>query len=72
MDSDIQRDGTGVICDGESDGLDLSAHIMQDFGTETVLSAAGSSTDNSPCIVNSTKEYLDMRIASKRNLIHVK
>ena len=65
----MQRDGTGVICDGESDGLDLSAR--QDFGTETVLSAAGSSTDNSPCIVNSTKEYLDMRIASKRNLIHV-
>ena len=38
---------------------------MQECGPEAVFSAAGSSTGCSPCIVNSIKQHLDMRIESK-------
>ena len=65
VDSAMQEDDVRVICDEVTDAQDLRAPTMQECVPETVFSAAGSSTDCSPCIVNSTKQHLDMRIESK-------
>eukprot|EP00731_Ephydatia_muelleri_P035621 Em0142g3a len=62
VDSAMQEDDVRVICDEVTDAQDLRAPTMQECVPEAVFSAAASSTDCSPCIVNSTKQHLDMRI----------
>ncbi|KAL5470855.1 hypothetical protein EMCRGX_G028894 [Ephydatia muelleri] len=62
VDSAMQEDDVRVICDEVTDAQDLRAPTMQECVPEAVFSAAASSTDCSPCIVNSTKQQLDMRI----------
>ena len=54
-----------MICDEVTDAQDVRTPTMQECGPEAVFSAAGSSTDCSPCIVNHTKQRLDMRTESK-------
>eukprot|EP00731_Ephydatia_muelleri_P021409 Em0013g1136a len=68
VDSAMQEDDVRVICDEVTDAQDLRAPTMQECVPEAVFSAAASSTDCSPCIVNSTKQQLDMRIESKTAL----
>ena len=68
VDSAMQEDDVRVICDEVTDAQDLRAPTMQECVPEAVFSAAASSTDCSPCIVNSTKQHLDMRIESKTAL----
>ena len=64
----MQEDDVRVICDEVTDAQDLRAPTMQECVPEAVFSATASSTDCSPCIVNSTKQHLDMRIESKTAL----
>ena len=68
VDSAMQDGDVRVICDEVTDAQDLRAPTMQECVPEAVFSAAGSSTDCSPCIVNSIKQHLDMRIESKTAL----
>ena len=68
VDSATPEDDVRVIFDEVTDAQDLRAPTMQECGPEAVFSAAGSSADCSSCIVNSTKQHLDMRIESKAAL----
>eukprot|EP00731_Ephydatia_muelleri_P013852 Em0007g1162a len=70
VDSAMQEDDVRVICDEVTDAQDLRAPTMQECVPEAVFSAAASSTDCSPCIVNSTKQHLDMRIEKNWNTLH--
>eukprot|EP00731_Ephydatia_muelleri_P013931 Em0007g1241a len=70
VDSAMQEDDVRVICDEVTDAQDLRAPTMQECVPEAVFSAAASFTDCSPCIVNSTKQHLDMRIEKNWNTLH--